>query len=88
MLFITSLSGVRPRSGLIPKTQGFSLLEVLVATFILSFGLLGMAELYFYSFRRVEESFRQTLEISKLVSTKEEYASLFSSPQSSSEKYQ
>jgi len=52
--------------------RGFSLLELLIATFVLSFGLLGIVGVHIHSFQRVENIFWQTLAVAQLISMKEE----------------
>lgn len=42
---------------------GFGLLEVLIAAFILAFGLLGIIGIYVQSFKSIESSYRRTLSI-------------------------
>lgn len=51
---------------------GFSLLEVLIATFILVFGLLGIVSIYLSSFKRVEDSYWYTLANSQLMGIAEQ----------------
>ncbi|HBY56158.1 MAG TPA: hypothetical protein DEG23_05040 [Coxiellaceae bacterium] len=53
--------------------SGFSLLEVLIATFILAFGLLGVTGIYIHSFKRMENSYWHTLAISQLSSMTEQF---------------
>jgi hypothetical protein len=62
---------------------GFSLLEVLIATFILTVGLLGVIGIYMHSYKRMENSCWYSLANSQLVSMLEmgrvsgyEYSSL------------
>lgn len=45
---------------LLPSTRGFSLIEVLVALFVLSVGLLGTAQLQIVSLRYGNESFQRS----------------------------
>jgi len=52
-------------------SRGFSLLEVLVATFILTFGVLGMIGVYMNALRRVKDSYWYTLANSHLISMSE-----------------
>jgi prepilin-type N-terminal cleavage/methylation domain-containing protein len=46
--------------------HGFSLLEVLIAIFILTFGLFGIAGLYISSFKRTEDAYWRVLATSQL----------------------
>lgn len=46
---------------------GFSLVEVLIAMFILTFGLLGIAGLYIESLKRTEDAYWRTLATSQLI---------------------
>ena len=54
------------------NNRGFSLLEVLVAFSILSFGLLGIIGVYIQSLKRVEDLYRGTLVFSRLISMRED----------------
>ena len=49
------------------NTFGFSLLEVLIATSILTFGILGVAGLYISSLKRAENAYCQVLATSQWV---------------------
>ena len=53
-------------------TLGFSLIEVLVAVFILAVGLLGVAGLYINSLKRTEDAYWRTLATSQLVALMEQ----------------
>jgi type IV pilus assembly protein PilV len=48
------------------STCGFSLIEVLIAVFILTVGLLGIAGLYINSFKRTEDAYWHALATSQL----------------------
>ncbi|MEI8054921.1 MAG: prepilin-type N-terminal cleavage/methylation domain-containing protein [bacterium] len=48
-------------------SYGFSLVEVLIAVFILTVGLLGIAGLYINSLKRTEDAYRRTLATSQLI---------------------
>lgn len=52
--------------------HGFSLLEVLIATFILTFGLLGVTGIYIHSFKKMKNSYWHTLAISQLIAMTEQ----------------
>jgi prepilin-type N-terminal cleavage/methylation domain-containing protein len=52
-------------------TLGFSLVEVLIAVFILTIGLLGVAGLYIASLKRTEDAHWRTLATSQLVALME-----------------
>lgn len=47
--------------------RGFSLIEVLIAAFILTFGLLGIAALYINSLKQTENAYWRTLAISQWI---------------------
>ena len=47
--------------------RGFGLLEVLIAAFILAFGLLGITGIYIHSLKRIEESHKYTLDASVII---------------------
>jgi type IV pilus assembly protein PilV len=49
------------------STYGFSLIEVLIATFILTVGLLGIAGLYINSLKRTENAYWHTLATSQMI---------------------
>lgn len=51
---------------------GFSLIEVLIAAFILAVGLLGAASLYISSLKRTEDAYWRTLATSQLVALMEQ----------------
>jgi len=51
---------------------GFSLIEVLIAVFILTLGLLGVAGLYINSLKRTEDAYWRTLATSQLVALMEQ----------------
>ncbi|CAL7963884.1 type IV pilus assembly protein PilV [Gammaproteobacteria bacterium] len=51
---------------------GFSLIEILIAVFILAIGLLGVAGLYITSLKRTEDAYWRTLATSQLVSLMEQ----------------
>ena len=53
-------------------SPGFSLLEVLIAIFILAFGLLGITGIYINSYKRMENSYWHTLAISELFALTEQ----------------
>jgi len=60
-----------------PKScDGFSLFEVLISVFILTFGLLGIVAIYLNSLKRMENSYWQTLAISQLVAMTEQTRAL------------
>lgn len=52
--------------------SGFGLFEVLIATFILTFCLLGMSSIHLQSFKRIESSYWHALAISQLISMAEQ----------------
>lgn len=47
--------------------NGFSLLELLIAVFILTFSLFGMLGVYIQSFKNIESSYQRTLDISRKI---------------------
>lgn len=49
------------------RIDGFSLLEVLIATFILAFGLLGIMGVCVHSFKSVGSSYQRTLDTSRII---------------------
>jgi Tfp pilus assembly protein PilV len=51
---------------------GFSILEVLIAVFILSFGLLGIAGLYISSLKRTENACWRALAVSQWIAMSEQ----------------
>ena len=55
---------------------GFSLIEVLIAVFILTFGLLGIAGLYITSLKRTEDAYWRTLAISQFITMAEQRISI------------
>lgn len=58
------------------RFSGFSLLEVLISTFILTFGLLGIMGIYLNSFKRMEDSYWHTLATSQLIAAAEQQQTL------------
>lgn len=54
------------------KNKGFSFIELLIAAFILSFGLLGIVAVYLQSFKRTTDSYYQTIAFSCLTSIKDQ----------------
>lgn len=54
------------------NTYGFSLIEVLIAAFILTFGLLGITGLYINSLKRTEDAHWHTFATSQWVTMTEQ----------------
>jgi type IV pilus assembly protein PilV len=59
--------------------HGFSLLEVLISLFIISFGLLGIAGLEMMAFHDVQESYWQSVAVTQLTSVFERFQANLSS---------
>ena len=51
--------------------HGFSLIEILIATFVLTIGLLGITAIYINSFQKAKSSYWRTLAGSQLISIME-----------------
>ncbi len=61
-----------PKSVLVQnKIYGFSLLEVLIATFVLACGLLEVIGVYIHSLKSTEESYRRTIIAAKIIEAHE-----------------